>query len=97
MIYFDNAATSWPKPLETKKEIKNVMENFGANPGRGAYSFAKDTSDYMEGARAEIADFLGIKTGEPFDIYRWKYRKCKCNNEIFIKTGRSSYIYFIGA
>lgn len=60
MIYFDNAATSWPKPSETKEEMRRVMENFGANPGRGAYTFAKETLAYMEEARAEIADFLGV-------------------------------------
>lgn len=64
MIYFDNAATSWPKPPETKNEIIRVMESYGANPGRGAYPFAKDTLDYMEGARAEIANFLEIKPAD---------------------------------
>ena len=60
MIYFDNAATSWPKPEETRSEMLRVMERFGANPGRGAYAFAKETSAYMESARKEIADFLGV-------------------------------------
>lgn len=60
MIYFDNAATSWPKPAETKEEMLRVMERYGANPGRGGYTFAKETSAYMEGARKEIADFLGV-------------------------------------
>ena len=60
MIYFDNAATSWPKPCETKSEVLNVMERYGANPGRGAYPFAKETAAYMESARRELADFLGV-------------------------------------
>ena len=60
MIYFDNAATSWPKPPETKKEMLRAAERYGANPGRGGYSFAKETSAYMESARKEIADFLGV-------------------------------------
>lgn len=61
MIYFDNAATSHPKPKEVQAEVVNVMEHFGANPGRGGYAFAKETSQYMETARKEIADFLSIR------------------------------------
>lgn len=60
MIYFDNAATSWPKPSETKEEVFKALERFGANPGRGSYGFAKKTKAYLEDARKEIAEFLGI-------------------------------------
>ena len=64
MIYMDNAATSWPKPEETKKEIEKVMEKYGANPGRGAYPSARETAGYLKKARREIADFLGIDDAE---------------------------------
>lgn len=60
MIYFDNAATSYPKPNEVKEEVNKVMDYYGANPGRGGYEFGKRTSQYMEDARKEIADFLNI-------------------------------------
>lgn len=60
MLYFDNAGTSFPKPAETKAEVIHVMEHYGANPGRGGYAFAKETSRYMSDARKEIADFLGV-------------------------------------
>lgn len=60
MIYFDNAATSYPKPEEVQAEVINVMKHFGANPGRGGYAFAKETSQYMDSARKEIADFLAV-------------------------------------
>lgn len=61
MIYFDNAATTYPKPQEAQEEVINVMNHFGANPGRGGYDFAKRTSQYMENARKEIADFLSVR------------------------------------
>ena len=64
MIYMDNAATSWPKPEETKREIEKVMEKFAANPGRGAYPLAKGAAKYLKTARKEIADFLGIDHSE---------------------------------
>lgn len=36
-IYFDNAATSFPKPGSVSKAICNYIDNIGANVGRGAY------------------------------------------------------------
>lgn len=31
MIYFDNAATSFPKPETVYESVFNVMKNYGAN------------------------------------------------------------------
>ena len=35
MIYFDNAATSFPKPKRVYEEMLWCMEKYCANPGRG--------------------------------------------------------------
>jgi cysteine desulfurase/selenocysteine lyase len=37
MIYLDNAATSWPKPLEVLKAMADAMECAGGNPGRSGH------------------------------------------------------------
>ncbi len=37
MIYFDNAATSWPKPPQVKEAMNQFMEEVGANPGRSGH------------------------------------------------------------
>ena len=37
MIYFDNAATSWPKPPRVKEAMNQFMEEVGANPGRSGH------------------------------------------------------------
>ena len=37
IIYLDNAATSWPKPVEVSQAISNFIENIGANPGRSGH------------------------------------------------------------
>jgi len=37
MIYFDNAATSWPKPPQVKEAMNRFMEEVGANPGRSGH------------------------------------------------------------
>lgn len=59
MIYFDNAATSYPKPPCVYKEMENAMENYGGNPGRGGYPLAHKTSKYLYQCRRDISQFLG--------------------------------------
>lgn len=39
MIYLDNAATTWPKPESVSKAMKDCLQNYGANPGRGGINF----------------------------------------------------------
>ena len=34
VIYFDNSATSWPKPRETGEAMMYYLNDVGANPGR---------------------------------------------------------------
>ena len=33
MLYFDNAATTWPKPAEVKSAVFSALIYYGANPG----------------------------------------------------------------
>ena len=40
MIYFDNAATTFPKPVSVVEEIRRCMLTYGGNPGRGAHSLS---------------------------------------------------------
>ena len=61
MIYFDHAATSYPKPPEVLKEASKVLQYFAGNPGRGDYSLAKNSGRYLYQARKTVAAFLGIK------------------------------------
>ena len=35
MIYLDNAATTWPKPLPVVRAMDEALRRYGANPGRG--------------------------------------------------------------
>ena len=35
MIYLDNSATTYPKPLSVRRKMAQALEQFGANPGRG--------------------------------------------------------------
>ena len=44
IIYFDNSATSFPKPEEVYKASAKAMRIFGANPGRGGHRMAVEAS-----------------------------------------------------
>ncbi len=42
--YFDNAATSYPKPGVVLEATIDFLQECGASPGRGAYDQAKEAS-----------------------------------------------------
>ncbi|NTU72206.1 MAG: aminotransferase class V-fold PLP-dependent enzyme [Coriobacteriia bacterium] len=59
-IYFDHAATSWPKPEPVVAAVEQALTEFGGNPGRGAYSMAVGTARAIHHARRELASLLGV-------------------------------------
>ena len=44
MIYFDNGATTFPKPLSVRKAINEAMSDYGANPGRSGHKMSVKSS-----------------------------------------------------
>ncbi|MGC9334817.1 MAG: aminotransferase class V-fold PLP-dependent enzyme [Anaerolineae bacterium] len=54
MIYFDNAATSWPKPPGVAEAMVHFMEAIGANPGRAAHRQAVASGRIVYGAREAV-------------------------------------------
>ncbi len=59
MIYFDNAATTFPKPPEVIRGMTDCMRKFGGNPGRGAHPLALAAAEAVYDARSETASFFG--------------------------------------
>lgn len=43
-VYFDNAATTYPKPPSVAEAVKTAVERYGGNPGRGGHSFSQNAS-----------------------------------------------------
>ena len=37
MIYFDNAATTYPKPMAVTNAVRTALQKYGANPGRSGH------------------------------------------------------------
>lgn len=61
MIYFDNAATSFPKPNIVYDSIMEVMKNYGANPGRSGHKLALKLGREIFETRELIAKLFNIK------------------------------------
>ncbi|MCF7794592.1 MAG: aminotransferase class V-fold PLP-dependent enzyme [Candidatus Cloacimonetes bacterium] len=60
VIYFDNAATSFPKPKEVGEAILDYLQNIGANPGRSGHRKAVEAGQIVFRTRKLLADFFGL-------------------------------------
>ena len=60
-IYFDNAATSYPKPEEVYQAVDGFMREIGVSSGRGAYRKALKADRIIYEARKSLAKLFGIK------------------------------------
>ncbi len=59
--YFDNAATSFPKPKEVAREISLYLNEMGGTYGRSSHYRAIEVSKIVEDTRSLIAEMLGVK------------------------------------
>ena len=59
MLYFDNAATTYPKPFEVRKAVNSSFVYYGANPGRSGHSLAMDTAREVFKCREKAAKLFG--------------------------------------
>src|SRR6056297_1244846 len=60
MIYFDNAATTYPKPEQVYKKMDNFYRDYGVNAGRGSYSAAKKATNLIDQTRNKLGKLLKI-------------------------------------
>ncbi|MBU3129347.1 aminotransferase class V-fold PLP-dependent enzyme [Clostridium tagluense] len=60
MIYLDNAATSFPKPVEVYDQVLRCMENYAANPGRSSHDMAVEASAKIMDTRQELSELFNI-------------------------------------
>lgn len=59
MIYFDNAATTFPKPMAVKNAVDEALLRYGANPGRSGHELAAQTARRVYETREKAAAFFG--------------------------------------
>ncbi len=55
MLYFDNAATSFPKPESVYRTMDDFMRRSAGNPGRGAHRLSLAASQVVDETRALVA------------------------------------------
>ncbi|MGI1658430.1 MAG: aminotransferase class V-fold PLP-dependent enzyme [Desulfitobacterium sp.] len=61
MIYFDNAATTWPKPESVYEAVDLCMRQKGANPSRSGHTMALLAGQIVFETRVQIAEFFNIE------------------------------------
>lgn len=60
MIYFDNAATTYPKPECVYTAVDKCQRSFAVNAGRGTYSTARQASEVIHNTRVALAKLVNI-------------------------------------
>jgi len=60
LIYFDNAATTWPKPKETFRSMMQSQRAGGGSPGRSAHRSSIEAARIIYDTREVIAHFFGV-------------------------------------
>ena len=60
MIYFDNAATSWPKPPRVLEAMSNFMTEVGGSPGRSAHRLSIEAGRIVYEAREVLARLFNV-------------------------------------
>lgn len=61
MIYFDNAATSWPKPPGVIEAMVHFMREVGANPGRSGHRLSVEAGRIVYEVREALAELFNIE------------------------------------
>ena len=64
MIYFDNAATTWPKPPAVLGEARRAVELYGGNPGRSSHALSLHASEKIDEVRHLIAALFSLPDPE---------------------------------
>lgn len=64
MIYFDNSATTSPKPQSVKNAVLTALSRYSVNPGRGGYKMSLDTSQMIYDVRQKLSDCFNANGAE---------------------------------
>lgn len=90
MIYFDNAATTYPKPEEVYIALDKANRN-AFNTGRGSYKCAREASEIKEAVRNKILNINKIKNAK---VVYTNSATTALNDLIFgINLKENDYIY----
>ena len=60
MIYFDHAATSWPKPPPVREALDRYFGEAGGNPGRAGHRMSIAAAQVVEETRDSLAELFCV-------------------------------------
>ena len=66
MIYFDNSATTYPKPQIVTNSVMSTFRKYGANPGRSGHTMSREAGKLVEKCRDTAANMFGASS--PNDV-----------------------------
>lgn len=89
MIYLDNSATTYPKPMAVRNAMKSALERYGANPGRGGHKMARDTNEAVFRVREKLAKFFG---SSPENVIFFGGCTAAINQVLFGKLKRGDHV-----
>ena len=64
LIYFDNAATTWPKPAAVVDEMMRAVNEYGGNPGRSGHKLSIRATEEIYSCREAICRLFGSEHPE---------------------------------
>jgi cysteine desulfurase family protein len=59
IIYLDNAATTFPKPVSILNEMTETYVRMGVSPGRGSYDLSTEAEEFVNRVRLQVCHFFG--------------------------------------
>lgn len=60
VVYFDHAATSWPKPPTVKAALNQYLAMGAGNPGRSGHRMSIAAAQLVEETRELVAELFGV-------------------------------------
>lgn len=64
MIYFDNGASSHPKPSSVVRSVAMWLQKNGANPGRSGHKMSMDAAEVIYNTRVAVGNLFGVRKPE---------------------------------
>lgn len=64
MIYLDNGATSFPKPLSVRQNVDISLKKFSANPGRSGHSLSLRAAKEIFECRKRLRELFNVNSEE---------------------------------
>ena len=90
VVYFDNAATSWPKPPEVQAALMRYLQEVGGSPGRSGHRMSIEASRVVGDAREAVAELFDVE--DPARIAFTKNSTEALNIAIFGLLGQGDHM-----